>query len=383
MRTDRSYPPATNSLPVGDQSTEVTAETKSWWTHVAPLENILASNEYRFVSSEAATRLKGSIGFQAAAVARVCMTSLRTGVEALTSNSTTARSAPPAATSSEGSAGLKRTALTPSAPHSRRWTGADLERAASQTATPAPPPVAKTPRERGWWSTEERPPPPPSNSATAAASTTELDAASPPPRTAEENSDVDTTEPGSGGAKGKRNILMAPSAEHETSASPLADTDTPWIAAAWPTSLLSLRLPAKSHTDSVPSAHPDTSALSLAGDRASAVTPSSWPKAATKGLAKTRSSFTALRARLASVARSKGRRAGSRLRWTLRRSPERSRVASSAERTMVLTFIFFPFLKTKRGRTTKSEATATTKKRRRRRRRVEQGARMCVFFLSL
>lgn len=45
MRTDRSYPPATNSLPVGDQSTEVTAETKSWCTHVAPFENILASKE--------------------------------------------------------------------------------------------------------------------------------------------------------------------------------------------------------------------------------------------------------------------------------------------------------------------------------------------------
>ena len=45
MRTERSYPPATNSLPVGDQSTEVTADTKSWCTHVAPLENIRASKE--------------------------------------------------------------------------------------------------------------------------------------------------------------------------------------------------------------------------------------------------------------------------------------------------------------------------------------------------
>ena len=49
------------------------------------------------MSSEAATRLNGSMGFHAAAVARVCMTSLRTGVRARTSKSTRARSAPPAA----------------------------------------------------------------------------------------------------------------------------------------------------------------------------------------------------------------------------------------------------------------------------------------------
>lgn len=315
------------------------------------------------VSSEAATRLKGSMGFHAAAVARVCMTSLRTGVRARTSKSTRARSAPPAATSSDGSAGLKRTARTPSAPHSSRCTGAERERAASQRATPAPPPLAKTPRWRGWWSTDDSPPPPPSNSATAAASTTEPEAASPPPRTALENSDVETTGPGVGGAKGRRNMRTAPSTEHETSASPPLDTLTPVIAAAWPTSRRSLRLPARSHTESVPSAQPETSALSFAGDRASAVTPSSCGKAATNGFAKTRSSLTALSARLASVARSRGRRAGSRLRWTLRRSPERSRVASSAERTMVLTFILFFFFLFGKKREVERRTTATKKQR--------------------
>mmetsp|Transcript_50261 Transcript_50261/g.166429 ORF Transcript_50261/g.166429 Transcript_50261/m.166429 type:complete len:251 (-) Transcript_50261:143-895(-) len=234
------------------------------------------SKVYRSWSSEARVRCIGSIGFQQHALARVCIVIFCSAEPLETSYSVTPRSAE-RQQRSECCAGLKRTAVTVSAPHSNDWSASEREVSHSCTVAPE---VAKR-WSFQWWST-------PVNGYRpryVASGSVEL-----------------------AGALADQSLTVL-SSEAETKWWPLREKASPRTKplCACAVHRAPCRCSVRHHRRISPSHAPETIIESEDGFFAMDCTPSKWPESApTKGLAKCRSSLTAFTARLYSRAFSNG-----------------------------------------------------------------------------